>query len=153
RRWSKAALRADRGAGAVRSRAPPAGRAPPPAPGTPSASARSSRHRPGRCAPPSRTSLVHGLCVQIQAVVQIQPGRPTVASASDETQLAEPSGLRTDGRSRRAAGTKTALPHRVTHRHVEALIGRLATDPALRRRFGSDPAQVLRDLTREGYEL
>jgi len=41
----------------------------------------------------------------------------------------------------------------VTHRNVEALIGRLATDPALRGRFVDDPARFLRELTAEGYEL
>jgi hypothetical protein len=33
------------------------------------------------------------------------------------------------------------------------LIGRLATDPLLRRRFAADPASVLRELQDEGYEL
>jgi hypothetical protein len=41
----------------------------------------------------------------------------------------------------------------VTHRNVEALIGRLATDPAMRRRFVQDPGGVLRELTDQGYEL
>src|SRR5262245_19265662 len=41
----------------------------------------------------------------------------------------------------------------VTHRNVEALIGRLATDPLLRQRFCEDPNAVLRDLQAEGYEL
>ena len=41
----------------------------------------------------------------------------------------------------------------VTHRNVEALIGRLATDPAMRRRFVDDPGRVLRELTDQGYEL
>jgi hypothetical protein len=51
------------------------------------------------------------------------------------------------------AGTTPAIPPGVTHRNVEALIGRLATDPAMRRRFVEDPARVLRELTEEGYEL
>jgi hypothetical protein len=41
----------------------------------------------------------------------------------------------------------------VTHRNVEALIGRLATDPAMRKRFVDDPGGVLRELTEQGYEL
>jgi hypothetical protein len=41
----------------------------------------------------------------------------------------------------------------VTHRNVETLIGRLATDPLLRRRFADDPATVLRELQGEGFEL
>jgi hypothetical protein len=41
----------------------------------------------------------------------------------------------------------------VTHRNVEAFIGRLATDPALRQRFVEDPGAVLRDLANRGYEL
>ena len=41
----------------------------------------------------------------------------------------------------------------MTHRNVEALIGRLATDPPLRRRFAEDPIVVLRELQEEGYEL
>ena len=41
----------------------------------------------------------------------------------------------------------------MTHRNVETLIGRLATDPALRRRFADDPAGVLREFQEGGYEL
>jgi hypothetical protein len=41
----------------------------------------------------------------------------------------------------------------VTHRNVEALLGRLATDPAMRQRFVEDPSGVLRELTDQGYEL
>ena len=41
----------------------------------------------------------------------------------------------------------------MTHRNVEALIGRLATDPTLRGRFAENPARLLRELTAEGYEL
>jgi hypothetical protein len=41
----------------------------------------------------------------------------------------------------------------MTHRNVETLIGRLATDPALRRRFAGDPAAVLGELREQGYEL
>ena len=41
----------------------------------------------------------------------------------------------------------------MTHRNVETLIGRLATDPALRRRFADDPAGVLRKFQEGGYEL
>jgi hypothetical protein len=45
------------------------------------------------------------------------------------------------------------MPGGVTHRNVEALIGRLATDPLLRRRFATDPDAVLRELQENGYEL
>ena len=41
----------------------------------------------------------------------------------------------------------------MTHRNVETLIGRLATDPVLRQRFADDPAGVLRELREQGYEL
>jgi len=41
----------------------------------------------------------------------------------------------------------------VTHRNVETLIGRLATDPLVRRRFIEDPAAVLREVQEEGCEL
>ncbi len=51
------------------------------------------------------------------------------------------------------AGTPRAIEVGVTHRNVETLIGRLATDPLLRRRFADGPADVLRELQREGFEL
>lgn len=41
----------------------------------------------------------------------------------------------------------------MTHRNVEALIGRLATDPVFRRRFVADPTAVLDELRAQGYEL
>lgn len=41
----------------------------------------------------------------------------------------------------------------MTHRNVETLIGRLATDPALRRRFANDATAVLQELKEQGYEL
>ena len=41
----------------------------------------------------------------------------------------------------------------MTHRNVETLIGRLATDPTLRRRFTRNPAVVLRELRDQGVEL
>ena len=41
----------------------------------------------------------------------------------------------------------------MSHRNVENLIGRLATDPVLRRRFAEDPAAVLRELAEQGFEL
>ena len=41
----------------------------------------------------------------------------------------------------------------MTHRNVETLIGRLATDAALRRRFENDKAAVLREFSEQGYEL
>jgi len=39
------------------------------------------------------------------------------------------------------------------HRNVEVLIGRLATDPKLRRRFAAHAEAVLRELTEQGFEL
>jgi pimeloyl-ACP methyl ester carboxylesterase len=41
----------------------------------------------------------------------------------------------------------------MTHRNVEILIGKLATDPSLIRRFVSDRAALLADLQRQGFEL
>jgi hypothetical protein len=41
----------------------------------------------------------------------------------------------------------------MTHRNVETLLGRLATDSVLRRRFSDDPTAVLRELKDHGYEL
>lgn len=41
----------------------------------------------------------------------------------------------------------------MTHRNVETVIGRLATDPGLRRRFAEDPGRVLRELKAQGIEL
>ena len=41
----------------------------------------------------------------------------------------------------------------VSHANVEALIGRLVTDPTLRRRFAEDPAATLRQCEEDGYEL
>jgi len=39
------------------------------------------------------------------------------------------------------------------HKHVELLIGRLATDTRLRGRFGENPAATLRELGDQGFEL
>jgi hypothetical protein len=39
------------------------------------------------------------------------------------------------------------------HKNVEAVIGRLATDPALLRRFAGSPAAVLEELCAQGLEL
>ena len=39
------------------------------------------------------------------------------------------------------------------HRNVETLIGRLATDPKLRRRFAESPEATLRRLSERGLEL
>ena len=46
-----------------------------------------------------------------------------------------------------------AIPRGVSHRNVETLLGRLATDAALRRRFVADPDQLLARLQREGFDL
>lgn len=39
------------------------------------------------------------------------------------------------------------------HRNVEQLLGRLATDPKLRRRFAANPEALLRELAEGGLEL
>jgi len=41
----------------------------------------------------------------------------------------------------------------MTHRNVETVIGRLATDPLLRRRFAEDPARILQEFRDQGFEL
>jgi hypothetical protein len=41
----------------------------------------------------------------------------------------------------------------VAHRNVETVLGRLATDPKLRRRFLEDPLGTLKVLCDEGLEL
>jgi hypothetical protein len=41
----------------------------------------------------------------------------------------------------------------MSHRHVEALLGRLATDPELRRRFAEGRTALLEELRSQGYEL
>jgi hypothetical protein len=51
------------------------------------------------------------------------------------------------------AGTEAAIEEVMSHRSVEALIGRLVTDARLRRRFTDDPARVAEELRREGIEL
>jgi hypothetical protein len=46
-----------------------------------------------------------------------------------------------------------AIPRGVSHRNVETLIGRLATDAGLRRRFVANPGRLLARLHRDGFEL
>jgi hypothetical protein len=41
----------------------------------------------------------------------------------------------------------------MSHRHVETLIGRLATDPKLRRQFEDGPEALLHELVTQGCEL
>ena len=41
----------------------------------------------------------------------------------------------------------------MSHRNVERLIGRLATDPVLRRDFARHPVRALEELSAQGYEL
>jgi hypothetical protein len=51
------------------------------------------------------------------------------------------------------AGTRHATAAFMSHRHVETVIGRLATDPQLRRRFENSPVALLHELVAQGYEL
>ena len=46
-----------------------------------------------------------------------------------------------------------ALLMRMSHKSVEAIIGKLATDEAFRRRFLTDTAALLGELGRRGCEL
>ena len=41
----------------------------------------------------------------------------------------------------------------MTQRHVESFLGRIATDPALRRRFGHDRRAAVAAFQEEGHEL
>jgi hypothetical protein len=41
----------------------------------------------------------------------------------------------------------------MTQRHVEGFLGRIATDPALRRRFGHDRRAAMAAFQDEGHEL
>ena len=41
----------------------------------------------------------------------------------------------------------------MSHRGVETVLGRLATDPGARRRFQSAPLETLRELIAQGLEL
>jgi predicted ribosomally synthesized peptide with nif11-like leader len=41
----------------------------------------------------------------------------------------------------------------VTHRNVEAFLGRLVTDPAMRKKFTEAPEAVLEEIRRQGFEL
>lgn len=59
-----------------------------------------------------------------------------------------PPAHRGDGVERRAHSCDD-----VTQRNVEILLGRLVTNPALRRRFAEEPEAVLREFQDEGYEL
>jgi hypothetical protein len=56
------------------------------------------------------------------------------------------------GNARRGL-VRVALFRSPMHKNVETLIGRLATDPALRRRFTEDPVTVLLELAEGGLEL
>ncbi len=48
---------------------------------------------------------------------------------------------------------RVALLRPAMHKNVETLIGRLATDPTLRRRFAEGPLAVLAELAAAGLEL
>jgi hypothetical protein len=50
-------------------------------------------------------------------------------------------------------GTRFARKPRMSHRTVETIIGKLATDEGFRRRFLDDPAAVLDELRGQGCEL
>jgi hypothetical protein len=48
---------------------------------------------------------------------------------------------------------RSQIARGMTHRNVETLIGRLATDPILRRRFSDNPIALLHELKDHGLEL
>ena len=48
-------------------------------------------------------------------------------------------------------GTRNSAPP--MHKNVETLIGRLVTDPKLRRRFAASPAALLTEICEQGLEL
>jgi hypothetical protein len=50
-------------------------------------------------------------------------------------------------------GIALAILRGVSHRTVESLLGRLATDASLRRRFAADPYGLLVRLQADGHEL
>jgi hypothetical protein len=80
----------------------------------------------------------------------------TVDAPADRTKRSQISDFWSRAGSLAAApgpGTAPAFRARMTHRNVENVIGRLATDPALRRRFTEDPAGILRELRDQGCEL
>jgi hypothetical protein len=51
------------------------------------------------------------------------------------------------------AGPPVAIPGLPMHKHVEILLGRLATDRRLRARFAAAPETLLRELSAGGLEL
>jgi hypothetical protein len=50
-------------------------------------------------------------------------------------------------------GTQPAFTDGVSHRNVETVLGRLATDPRLRRQFFANPSGALAELCSHGLEL
>ncbi len=48
---------------------------------------------------------------------------------------------------------ETAIPDGTMHKNVEVVIGRLATDSKLLRRFSESPGAVLSELIEQGLEL
>lgn len=52
-----------------------------------------------------------------------------------------------------ARGTRFANQSAMSHRSVETIIGKLATDEGFRRRFLEDAAAVLDELRGQGWEL
>jgi hypothetical protein len=50
-------------------------------------------------------------------------------------------------------GTRFAIQSNMSHRSVETIIGRLATDEGFRRRFLEDPTAMLDELRGQGWEL
>jgi hypothetical protein len=109
-------------------------------------------------APPSLVHLASTLrlIVQIRANVHIRTRAIGVTRVHNEWQAIDPQALFLPLRlhkQKRALGIHPAFTAGVAHRNVETVLGRLATDPKLRRGFLEDPLGTLKVLCDEGLEL